>query len=167
LAAIARPNVASVQIILNAFRLKPLDEVLPAAREAGVGIIARVPLASGLLSGRYTAETTFAADDHRTYNRAGDAFDVGETFSGVDFETGILAAREFPGLVPAGVSPAQAAIAWILAQDGVTAAIPGARNVDQARLNAAAAGVALPGGFDDAVRELYDRLLRDSIHSRW
>ncbi|MCW2771044.1 MAG: aldo/keto reductase [Aeromicrobium sp.] len=167
LTAIARPNVASVQIILNAFRLKPLDEVLPAAREAGVGIIARVPLASGLLSGRYTAETTFGADDHRTYNRAGDAFDVGETFSGVDFETGILAAREFTGLAPAGVSPAQVAIAWILAQDGVTAAIPGARNVDQARSNAAAAGVALPGGFDDAVRELYDRLLRDSIHPRW
>jgi aryl-alcohol dehydrogenase-like predicted oxidoreductase len=167
LAAIARPNVASVQIILNAFRLKPLDEVLPAAREAGVGIIARVPLASGLLSGRYTAETTFGADDHRTYNRAGDAFDVGETFSGVDFETGILAAREFTGLAPAGVSPAQVAIAWILAQDGVTAAIPGARNVDQARSNAAAAGVALPGGLDDAVRELYDRLLRDSIHPRW
>ena len=89
LTAIARPNVASVQIIFNAFRLKPLDEVLPAAKEAGVGIIARVPLASGLLSGRYTTSTTFAPDDHRTYNRSGEAFDVGETFSGVDFETGV------------------------------------------------------------------------------
>jgi aryl-alcohol dehydrogenase-like predicted oxidoreductase len=167
LTAIARPNVASVQIILNAFRLKPLDEVLPAAREAGVGIIARVPLASGLLSGRYTAETTFAADDHRTYNRGGEAFDVGETFSGVDFETGVAAAQEFSGLVPEGVHPAQAAIAWILAQDGVTAAIPGARNVKQARSNAEAAAVTLPASFDAGVHDIYDRLLRESIHPRW
>ena len=116
-----------MQIILNAFRLKPLDRVLPAAREAGVGIIARVPLASGLLSGRYTEQTTFAADDHRTYNRHGEAFDVGETFSGVDFDEGVKAAREFAELVPEGVTPAQAAIAWIVAQDGVTTVIPGAR----------------------------------------
>jgi aryl-alcohol dehydrogenase-like predicted oxidoreductase len=167
LTAIARPGVASVQIILNAFRLKPLDEVLPAAREAGVGIIARVPLASGLLSGRYTEETTFAADDHRTYNRGGEAFDVGETFSGVDYSTGVAAAREFSGLVPEGVHPAQAAIAWILAQDGVTAAIPGARNVDQARSNASAAGVDLPETFDAGVRDIYDRQLREAVHPRW
>ncbi|MET0932050.1 MAG: aldo/keto reductase [Aeromicrobium sp.] len=167
LTAIARPGVASIQIILNAFRLKPLDEVLPAAREAGVGIIARVPLASGLLSGRYTTETTFAADDHRTFNRNGEAFDAGETFSGVDFATGVAAAQEFAGLVPDGVHPAQAAIAWILAQDGVTAAIPGARNVTQARSNAGAAQVSLPDGFDAAVHDIYDRLLRESVHPRW
>ena len=167
LTAIARPHVASVQIILNAFRLKPLDEVLPAAREAGVGIIARVPLASGLLSGRYTEQTTFAADDHRTYNRSGEAFDVGETFSGVDFATGVAAAREFGALVPSGVRPSEAAIAWILAQDGVTAAIPGARNVEQARGNAAAAAVDLPDGFDAGVHDIYDRLLRAEIHPRW
>jgi aryl-alcohol dehydrogenase-like predicted oxidoreductase len=167
LTAIARPNVASVQIIVNAFRLKPLDEVLPAAREAGVGIIARVPLASGLLSGRYTEQTTFAADDHRTYNRSGEAFDVGETFSGVDFATGVQAAREFGQLVPQGVRPAEAAIAWILAQDGITAAIPGARNVEQARGNAAAAATSLPDGFDAGVHDIYDRLLRDQIHPRW
>src|SRR5580700_11950452 len=100
LAAIARPGTATVQIILNAFRRKPLDEVLPAARAAGVGIIARVPLASGLLSGRYTHETSFAADDHRTFNRHGEAFDAGETFSGVDFDTGVDAAREFAALAP-------------------------------------------------------------------
>ncbi|MET1036781.1 MAG: aldo/keto reductase [Aeromicrobium sp.] len=167
LTAIARPGVASIQIILNAFRLKPLDEVLPAAREAGVGIIARVPLASGLLSGRYTTETTFAADDHRTYNRGGEAFDVGETFSGVDYPTGVAAAAEFSALVPDGVHPAQAAIAWILAQDGVTAAIPGARNVTQARSNAAAAGVSLPASFDAAVHDIYDRMLREAVHPRW
>jgi len=165
--AIARPHVASVQIIFNAFRLKPLDEVLPAAKEAGVGIIARVPLASGLLSGRYTSDTTFAPDDHRTYNRSGEAFDVGETFSGVDFETGVRAAQEFAAAVPSGVHPAQAAIAWILAQDGVTAAIPGARNVSQARSNAEAAEVELPSGFDAVVRDIYERRLREAIHPRW
>jgi aryl-alcohol dehydrogenase-like predicted oxidoreductase len=167
LTAIARPGVASVQIILNAFRLKPLDEVLPAAREAGVGIIARVPLASGLLSGRYTEETTFAADDHRTFNRHGEAFDAGETFSGVDFATGVAAAREFGALVPEGVHPAQAAIAWILAQDGVTAAIPGARSVAQARSNAAAAQVTVSAELDRAVHDLYDRELREAVHPRW
>src|SRR3954447_3043374 len=114
LAAIARPNVASIQVILNAFRLKPLDAVLPAAIDAGVGIIARVPLASGLLSGRYDESTTFAADDHRSYNRDGSAFDVGETFSGVDFATGVRAAQEFSALISElDLTPAQAAIAWV------------------------------------------------------
>ena len=105
LAAIARPGTASVQIIFNAFRRKPLEEVLPAAQAAGVGIIARVPLASGLLSGRYTHDTTFDASDHRNYNRHGEAFDVGETFSGVDFDTGVDAAQEFAALLPAGRRP--------------------------------------------------------------
>jgi aryl-alcohol dehydrogenase-like predicted oxidoreductase len=168
LAAIARPGTATVQIILNAFRLKPLDRVLPAAREAGVGIIARVPLASGLLSGKYTAETTFSPDDHRSYNRHGEAFDVGETFSGVDFETGVAAAREFAALVPEGLTPAQAAIAWIAQQDGVSSVIPGARSVEQARSNAAA-GSAAPLGeaFDEAVRTIYDRRFRAAVHPRW
>ncbi|MFF1635116.1 aldo/keto reductase [Leifsonia sp. NPDC058248] len=168
LAAIAHPGTATVQIILNAFRLKPLDRVLPAAREAGVGIIARVPLASGLLSGKYTAETTFSPDDHRSYNRHGEAFDVGETFSGVDFETGVAAAREFAALVPAGLTPAQAAIAWVAQQDGVSSVIPGARSVEQARSNAAA-GSAAPLGeaFDEAVRGIYDRRFRAAVHPRW
>ena len=111
LSAIARPNLASVQIILNAFRMKPLDEVLPAAAAAGVGIIARVPLASGLLSGKYTLDTTFAEDDHRNYNRDGSAFDVGETFSGVDYETGVAAAQEFSALV-AAASPTSRRRRW-------------------------------------------------------
>src|SRR6187431_1969030 len=114
LTAIARPNVATVQIILNAFRLKPLDAVLPAAQDAGVGIIARVPLASGLLSGRYTHETTFAENDHRTFNRHGEAFDQGETFSGVDYDEGVEAAREFSQLAAeVGLKPATAALAWV------------------------------------------------------
>jgi aryl-alcohol dehydrogenase-like predicted oxidoreductase len=168
LSAIARPGVASVQIILNAFRLKPLDEVLPAAEKAGVGIIARVPLASGLLSGRYDASTTFAADDHRTYNRDGSAFDIGETFSGVDFETGVAAAQEFAALVPEGLTPAQAAIAWAWQQPGVSTVIPGARNVEQARSNAAA-GRAAPLGddFEEGVHRIYDQRLRAAIHERW
>ena len=167
LTAIARPNVASVQIILNAFRLKPLDEVVPAARAAGVGIIARVPLASGLLSGKYTAETTFAENDHRSYNRSGEAFDVGETFSGVDFDSGVAAAREFATLVPQGATPAQAAIAWVIAQPGVSTVIPGARNAEQARGNAAAADVRIDEAFDAVVRELYDGYFREAIHHRW
>ncbi|GAA2069156.1 aldo/keto reductase [Aeromicrobium halocynthiae] len=167
LAAIARPGVASVQIILNAFRLKPLDEVLPAARAAGVGIIARVPLASGLLSGRYTTDTTFAEDDHRTFNRAGEAFDVGETFSGVDFEVGVRAAQEFAALLPEDLPPARAALAWVVAQEGVSTVIPGARSPEQARGNAAAAGVTLDGSVLEGVRRVYDTHLREAIHPRW
>ncbi len=168
LTAIARPGVTSVQIILNPFRMKPLREVLPAAREAGVGIIARVPLASGLLSGKYTKDTVFAADDHRTYNRHGESFDQGETFSGVDYETGVEAAAEFADLAPEGFTPAQLALRWIIQQPGVTTVIPGARSAEQARANAAAA--ALPDLSDetlDAIRDLYDRRIKDQVEGRW
>ncbi len=171
LSAMARPHLASVQIILNAFRMKPLDEVLPAAEAAGVGIIARVPLASGLLSGKYDLDTTFAADDHRTYNRDGSAFDVGETFSGVDFATGVEAAQEFTRLVKDSgidVTPAQAAIAWVWQQPGVSTVIPGARNVEQARSNAAAGEVEpLPSALLDAISDLYDGHIRSQVHDRW
>ena len=168
LTAIARPGVASVQIILNPFRLKPLDEVLPAAVAAGVGIIARVPLASGLLTGRYTRDTVFPANDHRTYNRDGSAFDQGETFSGVDFATGVEAAVEFAGLAPDGATAAQTALRWIVQQPGVTSVIPGARNPGQARANAAAAGLPpLPPATLEAVRDLYDRRIRAGVHDRW
>ena len=168
LAAIARPAVASVQIILNAFRRKPLDEVLPAAAAAGVGIIVRVPLASGLLSGRYTPETAFGADDHRTYNRHGEAFDVGETFSGVDYELGVRAAAEFAADPGTAVTSAQAALRWVTQQAGVTTVIPGARNPGQARQNAAAG--LLPPLSDAAlgqIEDLYDRYFRVGIHTRW
>jgi aryl-alcohol dehydrogenase-like predicted oxidoreductase len=168
LTAIARPGTASVQIILNAFRRKPLEQVLPAAAAAGVAIIARVPLASGLLSGRYTRDTQFPADDHRTYNRHGEAFDAGETFSGVDFATGVDAAREFAALLPAGTAPAAAALRWVIQQPGVTTVIPGARSPEQARQNAAAAS--LPPFTEAelrAVEELYDRRIRAQVHDRW
>lgn len=169
LAAIARPGVATVQIILNAFRLKPLDEVLPAALEAGVGIIARVPLASGLLSGRYTRDTAFAADDHRTFNRHGEAFDQGETFSGVDFDGGVDAAREFSELAASvQLAPATAALAWVAQLPGVSSVIPGARSIAQAESNAAAGSVPdLGEAFTASVREIYDRRFRAAVHPRW
>jgi aryl-alcohol dehydrogenase-like predicted oxidoreductase len=168
LTAIEHPGIASVQIILNAFRRKPLDEALPAAQAVGVGIIARVPLASGLLSGRYSHDTAFAASDHRTYNRHGEAFDAGETFSGVDFDTGVDAAQEFAALAPAGAAPAQAALRWVIQQPGVTTVIPGARNPEQARQNAAAAD--LPPFTSEQlarIKDLYDRRIRAQVHDRW
>jgi aryl-alcohol dehydrogenase-like predicted oxidoreductase len=167
LTAIARPGVATVQIILNAFRLKPLEQVLPAAQEAGVGVIARVPLASGLLSGRYDATTTFAADDHRTYNRDGSAFDVGETFAGVPFEVGLRAVEDLREV--AGDRPlAELALRWVIDTPGVTTVIPGARNADQARRNAAVADSApLSAEQRDAVAAVYDRHVRALVHDRW
>jgi aryl-alcohol dehydrogenase-like predicted oxidoreductase len=168
LAAMARPGLASVQIIFNAFRLKPLEQVLPTARLAGIGIIARVPLASGLLSGRYDEHTTFGADDHRNFNRHGESFDVGETFSGVDFEIGLEAVRRLRPLVPDGATMAQFALRWILDQPGITVTIPGARNPEQARGNAAAADLApLPEETLEEVRNVYDELIRPQVHSRW
>jgi len=169
LTAIARPGVASVQIVFNAFRLKPLDAVLPAAIEAGVAIIARVPLASGLLSGKYRNDTVFAENDHRNYNLGGKVFDAGETFSGVDYEDGVAAAAEFAGLAEAhGLTAPVAALAWLTQLDGVTTAIPGARNIAQAQSNASAGSVAtLAPEFNGQIVELYDRYFRSSVHARW
>jgi aryl-alcohol dehydrogenase-like predicted oxidoreductase len=168
LTAIARPGTASVQIILNAFRRKPLEQVLPAAAAAGVGIIARVPLASGLLSGKFGHDSTFAASDHRTYNRYGAEFDVGETFSGVDYDTGVDAAREFAAIAGDGVPSAQAALRWVIDQPGVTTVIPGATSAPQARQNAAAGGLpALTAAQLAAIEDLYDRRFRAQVHHRW
>jgi len=168
LLAIDRPHVASVQIILNCFRLKPVEEVLPAARDAGVGIIARVPLASGLLSGRYDEHTTFSPDDHRSYNRHGEAFDVGETFSGVPYETGLAAARELSRLLDPGMTLGQFALRWVIDQPGVSTVIPGARSREQVLQNAAAAALApLRQEQLDGVTDVYDRLLREHVHAHW
>ncbi len=167
LRAIRNPGVATVQIILNMFRQKPLEEFLGAASEADVGVIARVPLASGLLSGKMTRDTTFPEDDHRNFNRDGQAFDVGETFAGVDLATGIAAVEELADLPPAGTSLAQLAIRWILMHQ-VSTVIPGAKDPAQARENAAAA-TAPP--LDDAamqrVREVYQRHIAPQVHHRW
>jgi aryl-alcohol dehydrogenase-like predicted oxidoreductase len=169
LTAIARPGVASVQVILNAFRRKPLERLLPEAAAAGVGVLARVPLASGLLTGKYDESTTFAADDHRTYNRNGEAFDVGETFSGVPFDVGVAAAREVAEVAAArGVPTSALALRWVLDQPGVTAVIPGARNAEQARGNAAAAALdPLTADEQAALERVYDERLRELVHPRW
>jgi len=168
LAAIERPNVASVQVIVNAFRRKPLERLLPAAHALGIAVIARVPLASGLLSGRYTTETTFAATDHRTFNRHGEAFDQGETFSGVDFETGLRAVERLRPLVPPNASLAQLAIRWLLMSPAVTVVIPGARNVAQVQSNVAAAELAPVSDAELAVFEqVYDEDIRPQVHDRW
>jgi len=168
LAAIARPGVVSVQIILNMLRLKPLERVLPAAAAAGVGIIARVPLASGLLSGRYDEHTTFGADDHRTYNRHGEAFDVGETFSGVPFDVGLAAVRRLAAHAPEGPSLAQVALRWIADQPAVTVVIPGARDAAQARANAAVGDLPLLSeSFHADVATTYAELIRPHVHHRW
>lgn len=166
--ALQRPNLASIQIILNIFRRKPLEEVLPAAKAAGVGIIARVPLASGLLSGKFSEESTFALTDHRTFNRHGESFDQGETFSGVPFAEGVAAAREVAALCPQDMTPAQFALRWIIDQDGVSAVIPGASRPEQAEANAAA-GSMPPLSTEQltALEDIYDRRIRQFVHSRW
>jgi aryl-alcohol dehydrogenase-like predicted oxidoreductase len=160
--------VQSVQIIFNMFRLKPSDAFFAAARDARVGILARVPLASGLLTGKFDRRTDFDPADHRAFNRHGEAFDEGETFSGVDFERGLDAVDELRELVPAGATMAQWALRWILDHPEVTTAIPGARNERQAADNAAAADLPAPSESDRArVRDVYDRHFRERIHARW
>lgn len=168
LSAIARPGVVSVQIIFNALRLKPMDEVFPAARAAGVGIIVRVPLASGLLSGRFDENTAFAENDHRMYNRTGAAFDVGETFSGVDYGVGLAAVRRLAPLVPDGMTMAQFALRWVIDHAAVTTVIPGASSPAQAAANSAVADLPrLPDKTHDAVAQIYDELIRPEVHHRW
>jgi aryl-alcohol dehydrogenase-like predicted oxidoreductase len=168
LKSIAYPNVQSVQIIFNMFRLKPAETFFARAKAAKVGILARVPLASGLLTGKMTAGTRFAQDDHRNFNRHGEAFDVGETFSGVAYEKGLEAVEELKAIVPPGVPLAQLALRWILMFDAVTCTIPGAKTPRQAQENAAAAE--LPPLSEAAmakVRDVYDRYFRAAIHAKW
>lgn len=168
LKAIEYPGVVSVQIIYNLFRQRPAELFFREAARRDVAIIARVPLASGLLSGKITAATTFAADDHRAFNRHGEAFDVGETFAGVPFEVGLAAVEEIRRLVPAGVPMAAFALRWILMADAVGVVIPGARNADQARANAAAADLPpLSTEIMAAARDIYTRLVAPHVHQRW
>jgi aryl-alcohol dehydrogenase-like predicted oxidoreductase len=168
LRAIRHPNVATVQIIFNMLRLKPSEAFFPAARARGVGILARVPLASGLLTGKLRADSTFAADDHRAFNRDGAAFDKGETFSGVPYGVGLEAVERLRPLVPEGATLAQTALRWILEWDAVSCVIPGAKTPDQARANAAAADLPpLSPATMDAVRAVYDALVREHVHASW
>ena len=166
--AMRHPGVQSIQIIFNMFRLKPAERVFPAAKARQVGILARVPLASGLLTGKLRRDSTFAADDHRQFNRHGELFDKGETFSGVPYDVGLEAVERLRPLVPHGATMTQFALRWILMFDAVTCAIPGARTDQQARDNASAALVPpLDQASMAAVREVYDQLVREHVHSTW
>jgi aryl-alcohol dehydrogenase-like predicted oxidoreductase len=168
LKAIEYPGVATVQIIFNAFRQRPAELFFRRAVERDVGVIARVPLASGLLTGKFDRSSRFGDDDHRAYNRHGEAFDVGETFSGVDFETGLEAVDELRALVPAGATLAQLALRWILDFDAVSTVIPGAKTPEQARANAAAAGLApLSAETHAAIADIYGRRIAAQVHQRW
>jgi aryl-alcohol dehydrogenase-like predicted oxidoreductase len=162
------PNVQSVQIIFNMFRLKPAERFFPIARARNVGVIARVPLASGLLTGKLRADSRFAPADHRSFNRHGESFDAGETFSGVEYETGLRAVEELRDLVPTGANMAELALRWILMFPEVTTAIPGARNAAQIESNVRSSDLApLSAATMERVRAVYDRYLRESIHDRW
>jgi aryl-alcohol dehydrogenase-like predicted oxidoreductase len=166
--ALDYPGVQTVQIIYNIFRQRPADSFFGLARQHQVGILARVPLASGLLSGKMTASRVFPEDDHRNYNRHGESFDVGETFAGVDFETGLATVEELRPLVPRGVSMAQFALRWILMADEVTCVIPSAKNRIQAEANASAADLPpLSPQTMRAVRAIYDARIRPLVHDRW
>ena len=168
LKAITYPNVQSIQIIFNMFRFKPSEQFFAAAREHRVGILARVPLASGLLTGKFNSQTQFAANDHRMYNRHGEAFDQGETFSGVDYETGLQAVEALRPLVPPSATMAQLALRWILMFPEVTSTIPGAKSPEQAENNVKAAE--LPPLSDETmqrVREVYDTYIRSQVQDRW
>ena len=168
LKAIEYPHVKTVQIIFNIFRPRPAKLFFALAKERQIGILTRVPLASGLLTGKMRASTTFEEDDHRRYNRHGEEFDVGETFSGVPYDVGLNAVEELRALVPAGVTMAQFALRWILMHDAITCAIPGAKTPTQASDNTAASD--LPPLTDEtmeAIRDLYDRLIRPHVHQRW
>jgi aryl-alcohol dehydrogenase-like predicted oxidoreductase len=166
--ALGHPNVECVQIIFNMFRVKPAESLFAKALAQGVGILARVPLASGLLTGKLRADSSFAPDDHRAFNREGEAFDQGETFSGVPYDVGLRAVERLRPLVPSGATLAQLALRWILMFEGVSCAIPGAKTPRQARENAAAAALApLDARTMQAATAVYDELIRPHVHHRW
>jgi len=168
LKAMEYPGVQTVQIIFNAFRLRPADLFFEQAKKKEVGILARVPLASGMLSGKLKRDSQFAPDDHRNFNRHGEAFDVGETFSGVDYEVALGAVGEIGRLLPPGTTMAQFALRWILMFDAVSCAIPGARRASQAEENCAASDLPkLPDATMRAIRDIYDRKIRPLVHNRW
>lgn len=168
LKALEYPNIVSVQIIFNAFRQRPTERFFALAEETKTAIIARVPLASGLLSGKFKRDTTFADNDHRLFNRNGEAFDVGETFSGVPYEKGLEAVERVRPLVSGDTTMAKFALRWILMFDAVTVAIPGARNPAQARSNAEAAALApLSAGTMEKIREIYQQDIKPFVHQRW
>jgi len=168
LKAIEYPNVKTVQIIFNMFRHRPAELFFREAQARKIGVIVRVPLASGLLTGKMTRETTFSPDDHRAYNRQGEAFDRGETFAGVDYETGLEAVEQLKKIVPEGATLAQLALRWILMFDAVSCTIPGAKRPEQVEDNVRAADLPPLSEKDMAyVRQVYDAYIRPQVHHRW
>lgn len=168
LKAIEFPNVQTVQIIFNCFRQRPAELFFPHAKQKQVGILARVPLASGLLTGKLRRDSTFAPEDHRNFNRHGEAFDVGETFSGVDLDLGLEAVEQIRALLPKGTSMAQFALRWILMFDAVSCAIPGGKRPEQVADNCRASDLApLTPDTMAAVKDIYDRKIRPSVHQMW
>jgi len=168
LKAIEFPNVQTVQIIFNCFRQRPADVFFAAAKQKKVGILARVPLASGLLTGKLRADSAFAADDHRNFNRHGEAFDVGETFSGVDYKLGLEAVEDIRRLLPAGATMSQFALRWILMFDAVSCAIPGGKRPEQVADNCNASDqLPLPPEIMAQVERIYSQKIRPLVHQRW
>lgn len=168
MAALKYPGVQSVQIIFNLFRQRPAEVFLPAAQAAQVGVLARLPLSSGMLSGKFTRDSRFGADDHRAFNRHGEAFDKGETFSGVDYDAGLAAVEELRALLPTGVSLARLALRWILMHEAVSAAIPGGRTPAQVDENVSAADLAaLPAPLMQALADVYQRRIAPQVHAAW
>ena len=168
LKAIEYPNVQTVQIIFNMFRQRPAQLFFPEAMQRKVGILARVPLASGLLTGKMTSDTTFEQNDHRNYNRHGESFDVGETFSGVSYETGLEAVERLRPLVPSDATMAQLALRWILMFDAVSCAIPGAKRPSQVEDNVHAANLApLSQETMQKIEHIYAEIIQPQVHQRW
>jgi aryl-alcohol dehydrogenase-like predicted oxidoreductase len=166
--AIEYPNVQSVQIIYNMFRQRPAELFFELAKKRKVGILARVPLASGLLTGKMKPDTKFEPDDHRAFNRHGESFDKGETFAGIDYEVGLKAVEELKSICPSGMTMAQFALRWILMNDAITCAIPGAKNEKQAEDNFSAGDFPpLPDEIMSKVKEIYEKYIYNYVHHRW
>ena len=167
IACIQRPHTKSVQIIFNMLRLKPSEEFFQMAKDKNIAIIVRVPLASGLLTGKMNSNSSFPENDHRNYNIKGDAFDVGETFSGVDFTKALEVVEELKSIIPEGVSLSQLALKWILMHDAVSVVIPGAKNSNQVLSNISASSLPNIDDLMKKIEDIYTAHLKDDIHPNW
>ena len=167
LACIKRPNTKSIQVIFNIFRQKPAEKLFEIAKEKKVAIIVRVPLASGLLTGKFSKDSSFAPDDHRNYNINGDAFDVGETFSGVNFNKALDAVEDLKNILPTDITLSQLSLRWILMHDAVSVVIPGAKNKDHVNLNTSSSNINEISSLMDKISNIYTEYFFDDVHHRW
>ena len=167
LACIKRPNTKSIQVIFNIFRQKPAEKLFEIAKEKKVAIIVRVPLASGLLTGKFSKDSSFAPDDHRNYNINGDAFDVGETFSGVNFNKALDAVEDLKSILPTDITLSQLSLRWILMHDAVSVVIPGAKNKDHVNLNTSSSNINEISSLMEKISNIYTEYFFDDVHNRW